>query len=301
VYNATDFRASCPQSEIGSLSKTPGLLEEDCLFLNIFAPDGTKEGSDLPVMIWIHGGGNAFGSGSRPSYDGVNLTSHNDVMLVTLNYRLGVLGQYASELIKDEDPEMGTTGGMNYLMDQMEAMRFVKRHIKAFGGDPNQVTIFGESAGGVSVCSHIASPLSKGLYARAIIESGPCTGPWGPQPTEMGLTNSKNCAAALGCTGWGSLDCMRRKPWKSFISTQECSSVYISVDGHVLKGLAAEAYNNGTFLHIHTYSSSVRSSLNNVHNPDPIPDPNPDSDADADPAQPPWVKANSLCHRGLLY
>ena len=190
-------------------------------------------------MVWVHGGGNAFGAGSRPSYDGSNLTK-NDVIVVTLNYRLGVLGQLASDEIMKENPDFPSTGGMNYLQDQMQAFRFVKQHIAAFGGNPHDVTIFGESAGGISVCNHIASPLSKGLYDKAIIESGPCTGPWGPNSLEVGLNKSSACIESVGCGEpnpefASSLECMRAIPWAKFVDNRECLAVYISVDGVILK------------------------------------------------------------------
>ncbi|MBK8659787.1 MAG: carboxylesterase/lipase family protein [Bacteroidetes bacterium] len=150
-------------------------VSEDCLFLNIWspAPDAKKR----PVMVWIHGGGFVVGSGSSALYDGANLAKNGDVVVVTINYRLGVLGF----LYFDKNGQ-ATEGFENNLgiSDQMAALRWVKANIAAFGGDPEQVTIFGESAGGTSVQTLLAAPQAKGLFKGAIAESGPAAILWQP-------------------------------------------------------------------------------------------------------------------------
>ncbi|MGZ6124296.1 MAG: carboxylesterase/lipase family protein, partial [Myxococcales bacterium] len=172
VRDATGFGSHCPQvaSPFGLASAT-----EDCLFLNVFTParrehgrgGGEEDFGRLPVMVWFHGG--ALLVGESDDYDPVRLV-REDVIVVTVNYRLGVLGFFAHPALTAESPDHAS--GNYGLMDQQAALRWVQRNIDAFGGDPQRVTIFGESAGGLSVHSHLASPLSAGLFHRAIVESG---------------------------------------------------------------------------------------------------------------------------------
>jgi para-nitrobenzyl esterase len=152
--------------------KDPGIgplpMSEDCLTLNVWAP-AERGPRGLPVMVWIHGGGFINGSGAAPMYDGAVL-ARQGVVVVTLNYRLGRFGFFAHPALTAEAPK-GPLG--NYgLMDQIAALRWVRANIAAFGGDPRAVTIFGESAGGVSVNDLMVSPAARGLFARAITESG---------------------------------------------------------------------------------------------------------------------------------
>jgi len=140
---------------------------EDCLTLNVWAP--AKDAAKLPVMLWIHGGSYLIGSASEPRYDGEALARHG-VIVITINYRLGVFGFFATSEMAAESPQHAA-GNYGYL-DQNAAIQWTKRNIAAFGGDPGNITVFGESAGGFSVNAHMASPLSRGLIAKAIGESG---------------------------------------------------------------------------------------------------------------------------------
>jgi len=139
---------------------------EDCLYLNIWAPRAAKK---LPVMVWIHGGGFFGGAGSQAGYDGTRLTRQG-VIVVTLNYRLGIFGFFAHPELSAESPDKAS--GNQGILDQIAALRWVQRNITAFGGDPTRVTVMGESAGAISVAALVASPLAKGLFQRAIAESG---------------------------------------------------------------------------------------------------------------------------------
>jgi para-nitrobenzyl esterase len=145
---------------------------EDCLTLNVWAPSKPKS-DKLPILVWVHGGGYVLGSGGDPAYDGHNLSEARGVIVVSINYRLGPLGFLSLPSLRAEDAAMPSSG--NYgLQDQRAAITWVKANAAAFGGDPANLTLFGESAGGASVCQHLVSPRSKGLLARGIIESGPC-------------------------------------------------------------------------------------------------------------------------------
>ena len=140
----------------------PISMSEDCLYLNIYVPAHAHEGSNLPVMVWIHGGALTVGMASM--YDGSMLAATEDVVVVAIQYRLGVLGFFSTG-------DQHAKGNWGYL-DQVAALRWVQQNIVHFGGNPDRVTIFGESAGGTSVSSHVVSPMSQGLFHGAIMESG---------------------------------------------------------------------------------------------------------------------------------
>lgn len=170
IRDAGQFSAACWQSleyckAVGG--GDPGQFSEDCLYLNIWKP-ADCEGSNLPVMVWLHGGGYTIGAGGLTPYDGAGFASRG-VILVSINYRLGHLGFFAHPSLEGEDPD-----GPLYnfaLMDQIAALRWVQENISAFGGDADNVTLFGESAGGRSVLSLLASPLAAGLFHKAIVQS----------------------------------------------------------------------------------------------------------------------------------
>ena len=145
-----------------------GELSEDCLFLNVRTPEPAPE-AKLPVMVWLHGGGYTTGSGTARFYNTNGLPGRG-VVLVTINYRLGVFGFFAHPVLRAEDPDQGV--GNYGLLDQIAALRWVRDNIQRFGGDPDNVTVFGESAGAYAVASLMTSPLSKGLFHRAIGQSG---------------------------------------------------------------------------------------------------------------------------------
>ena len=163
VRDASQFGASCAQAGWGA---APGTIaqgsSEDCLYLNVWKPAGAKANAKLPVMVWIHGGGFTGGSGNT-SGDGF---AKKGVVLVTINYRLGRLGHFAFPALSAEHPE--EPKGSYAFMDQIAALQWVQQNIAAFGGDPKNVTIFGFSAGGVSIHSLLTIPAAKGLFQKAI-------------------------------------------------------------------------------------------------------------------------------------
>lgn len=166
MRTANSFGASCPQPKFPPPFGVEGPISEDCLFLNVWTPMGT-DSARLPVFVWIHGGAFAIGSGSQPIYDGSALAQHG-MVVVTLNYRMGALGFLNHRALQGQPDGSANFG----LLDQIAALKWVERNIAAFGGDPGNITIAGESAGGVSVQALMASPLAQGLFHKAIIQSG---------------------------------------------------------------------------------------------------------------------------------
>src|SRR5689334_22429037 len=173
-------------------------VSEDCLYLNVWTATLNPK-QKRPVMVWIHGGGFWAGFGGEERHNGAPLAKKGAVV-VTLNYRLGPFGFLAHPALAAESPHHAT--GNYGLLDQIAALQWVRRNIARFGGDPNRVTIFGESAGGMSVGSLIASPLAKGLFARAILESGTGVGIGVSRREELERASAQ-LADSLGATGSG--------------------------------------------------------------------------------------------------
>jgi para-nitrobenzyl esterase len=186
VADATEFGApamqmapptsTSPASDFGrqlaSIYTTPAEIKienENCLFLNVWT-QGLGDAKKRPVMVWLHGGGFAYGSGAWPIYDGANLARKGDVVVVTVNHRLNLFGYlYLGQLAGDQYAKSGNAG----MLDLVAALEWVRDNIEAFGGDPSNVTILGESGGGAKVSTLLAMPDAKGLFHRAIIQSGP--------------------------------------------------------------------------------------------------------------------------------
>lgn len=193
----TDPELACPQVDRMSGEQ---LGEEDCLVLNVYAP---ADSTSRPVMVFIHGGGFTGGTANDPLYDGRVLASR-DVVVFTLNYRLGVLGFLAAPDLVEGDGGAGNLG----LWDQRLALQWIRDNAAAFGGDPENITIFGESAGAVSVLAQMTSPQSAGLFERAIVESG--GGGFGTPTQADVMTRYEPIVAELGCDGASDLrDCLR--------------------------------------------------------------------------------------------
>lgn len=198
VRHETEFASSCPQNES---AQGPQSLDEDCLYANVWSPSPPPE--NAPVMVWIHGGGNFAGSAGDfvPSteqlwYDGQVFAERHGVVLVTFNYRLGPMGFLPQPDLMSEGYPAGNQG----LLDQHRLLEWTQDNIAYFGGDPGNVTIFGESAGSADVCYHVASPRSRGLFHRAISQSGGCT--WGELTEATGddkVASMEAFTAAVGC------------------------------------------------------------------------------------------------------
>ena len=214
-----------------------GATSEDCLFLNVWAPAGAKK---APVMVWLHGGGNTLGAGSLGAYDGSAFV-RDGVILVTINYRLGVLGFFAHPaLTKAAGPDEPL---ISYgLMDQVAALEWVKRNIAAFGGDPANVTLFGESAGGADALALMTAPSARGLFAKAIVESG---GGWSPPASlakmeEAGTTTAQKSGAPADAT----LAQIRALPVDALVANAP-RAIGSGVDGRFLKETPSQAFAAG--------------------------------------------------------
>ena len=210
VLNATQFAPGCPQ-----ICKLPSLMcpthqSEDCLYLNVYIPDKLPPPSGFPVYTFIHGGSYNEGAGGCTAYNGREFAKH-DVILVNMNYRLGALGW-----LSHTDKIKGNFG----LQDQRLALQWVQDNIRSFGGDPTRVTMGGESAGGISVLTHLASPFSTGLFHRAVIESGPIALPF----NEYGKTNriyEKFVSEAKCSDSHDVMSCLQLLPIDHLIEIQE--------------------------------------------------------------------------------
>ncbi|WP_018441855.1 carboxylesterase/lipase family protein [Trinickia symbiotica] len=215
-YKAQEFGSVCVQPVnrqiINPRRGEPMKGSEDCLFLNVYGPARTAD--PRPVMVWIHGG--AFVNGAGSDYDPHILAEKQNVIVVTINYRLGALGFLSH-------PALGAESGGYGLLDQQAALRWVRRNIASFGGDPARVTIFGESAGGVSVCALLRSPGAKGLFSRAIIESGPCVAFDRKLADQKGIAYAK--AASCPENGPAAIACLRRLDAVSAGSTSGMTEV----------------------------------------------------------------------------
>ncbi len=255
--DGTHVGPACPQAPDGA---NPPPTDEDCLRTNIWTP-GATAGANRPVMVFIHGGGFTSGHGGNPLFDGARMAQQG-VVVVTLNYRLGQLGFLAHPALEAEDTAHHSAGNYGFL-DQIFALRWVHDNIAAFGGDPSNVTIFGESAGAISVCGHLVSPLSAGLFRRAITESGSCALIFMPLHDEAGnpLASADSLghrvATTLGCeTATDVAACLRARPVADVLAADPVSlDVHFSgahympnVDGYVFPELPWRTLLHGTTL-----------------------------------------------------
>ena len=237
--DASKFGDSCPQMYVKNLSAgldLPG--NEDCLKLNVFTP--RKHGKDLPVMVWIHGGALQTDGAKDPLYVPINLIK-NDVIVVTFDYRLGSLGFFANQELIEEAKVKGEPVGNYGTMDQIAVLKWVKRNIAAFGGDPNKVTIFGESAGARSITWLMVSDAARGLFHRAIAESAQQSPIRGLSEKRLGLAPATEIAEKYMTTlGVKSLKELRSLPTQKLVFTadnlKEGEFASSMIDGKIIKG-----------------------------------------------------------------
>jgi para-nitrobenzyl esterase len=238
IRMATAFGAACPQPHVGNEPWSQvGPQSEDCLFLNVWTPS-ERTGAQLPVMVFIHGGSLRAGAAGVPLYDGTKLAQRNAVV-VTINYRLGRLGFFAHPALTAENADGYLA---NYgLMDQIAALRWVQRNIAQFGGDARNVTIFGESAGAVSVQALMASPEANGLFAKAISQSG---GGYNITPgVKQGEAAGQQWAAARGLAA-ATPEQLRAIPFAEVATADALTGMM--VDGKLLTDSPTKAFMAGT-------------------------------------------------------
>ncbi|HSQ62053.1 MAG TPA: carboxylesterase family protein [Polyangiaceae bacterium] len=249
---ATTFGPDCPQLSNGAMSASSS---EDCLYVNVWTP--AADVKNAPVFVWIYGGGFVSGSGSGLLYNGEKLVLDENAVVVTFNYRLGPLGFMSHTALAAE--EGVATAPSPGLLDQQAALGWVQRNIAAFGGDAKNVTLAGESAGGISTCAQLVLPKSNGLFAHAVMESGLCLAD--AFETKAAAEDQANrLATALGCTDPGTvMSCLRSKsaeevllalPLRKALIGLTGESYWPVVDGVVLPAVPIDAITAGQFAHV---------------------------------------------------
>ena len=241
---ATEFGPRCMQGRIYDDMVFRDTPSEDCLYLNVWTP-ATSADARLPVMVWIYGGGFQAGSSSEPRQDGGKL-AEKGVVVVSMNYRLGVFGFFSHpELTRESEKKASGNYG---LLDQTAALRWVKENISAFGGDPGNVTVFGESAGSFSVSAQVASPLAKGLLHRAIGESGAFFRMSDTPPRTLPLAESEKSGAEFAASiGKPSLEALRALPAEELLKAvlESKRRFWPNVDGYFMPREALSVYTDG--------------------------------------------------------
>jgi para-nitrobenzyl esterase len=240
IRDATEFAPSCPQSASFNLFFPPGPIDEDCLYLNVSTPTLPRNAA-LPVLVWIHGGG--LTQDAARNYDGTELAADGAVV-VTINYRLGALGFLSHpSLASSRDGASGNYG----LMDQQAALRWVKENIARFGGDPHKVAIAGQSAGGLSVLTHLVSRGSQGLFQRAIVQSGAFA--LTQLPLAAAEAFGESFATAVGCPGQTAA-CLRSVSVDDLVRFFPGAAIPGVVDGRVLTESIGAALAAGRFTRV---------------------------------------------------
>jgi para-nitrobenzyl esterase len=249
VKKATEFGARCMQGNVYSdMVFRDTAPSEDCLYLNVWTPEASPD-AKLPVMVWIHGGGFQAGATSEPRQDGEHL-AHKGVVIVSMNYRLGIFGFFSHRELTKESPHHAS--GNYGLLDQVAALQWVRKNIAAFGGDPENVTIFGESAGSFSVSALMASPITKGLMHRAIGESGAFFGRTLPaKPLPESEQDGVKFAASIGADSLEKLRAMTSQETLDAASKDKNAFHFgPNIDGYFFPVSPAEIYAKGNEAHI---------------------------------------------------
>lgn len=245
VRDATQFGPVChqPPSRPGSIyAEERGPMSEDCLSLNVWAPENA---ADAPVFVWIHGGSLIGGAGSDALYDGARLAAEG-LVVVTINYRVGILGYLAHPELSAESPDH--VSGNYGLLDQIEALRWVNRNIAAFGGDRDNVTIAGESAGALSVMYLMGAPAAHGLFTRAIAQSAYMVSAHALRGSPHGVPAAEEMGVWLaGQTGHESLTALRAADPQDLTMTSATTGYFPfpAIDGHVLPGQLVDQFDRG--------------------------------------------------------
>ncbi len=239
VRSATEYASACPQvKELGDFASPS--TTEDCLYLNVFAP---REGRRRPVMVWLHGGGS---TGHAGGHDGSALAREQGVVVVTVNFRIGALGDLVHPALDN-----GGATTLYELRDQQFALKWVRENIANFGGDPGNVTLFGESLGGAAIQLHMVSPTARNLFHKAIFQSGPSRYYNRLVPLAEAEARGQAFATAVGCPDQ-TAQCLRNVPVSTILEAQgyfagTCCSAFPVNDGHVLTSSVYDAIRSGQF------------------------------------------------------
>jgi para-nitrobenzyl esterase len=251
VRDATAFGPVCRQAP-GIVPNAAEISREDCLYLNVWTPEWPG-GAGKPVMVWIPGGGNTAGGSSQPWFDGQPLTRRG-IILVTINYRLGSFGFFAHPALTQESPHQAS--GNQGILDQMAALTWVRDNIAAFGGDPRNVTLFGESAGSLDVSVLMTSPLAKGLFARVIGESGAVILNGDPLTLRQAEQRGLESAASWKVPSGASVQDLRAVPAAVILAAQTSATATrlpnlgITIDGYVFSESPEQAFASGRELRV---------------------------------------------------
>jgi len=241
VRVASDFAPACMQKGVSMPGETPPKISEDCLYLNVWTPAHDVH-AHLPVMVWIHGGGFSNGSAAMPLYWGDKL-AHKGAIVVTFGYRLGPFGFLAMPELTRESAHRAS--GNYGLLDQIAALKWVKRNIAAFGGDPECVTIFGQSAGSDAVSILMASPLASGLFERAIGQSGGLFEPFQLAPNYLLANSEHEGEAYMSSLNAHSLGEMRALPAEALLKGKAGAIAHPVLDSYVLPASPYELFVTG--------------------------------------------------------
>ena len=249
VLPAFAYGWACPQAATDDLPS--GDMSEDCLTLNLWTPPH-QDNAKLPVMVWLHGGAFEAGTTRMPIYDGSSLAQRG-VVAVTLNYRLGALGFFGHPELDEEAKAEGVPTANYGILDQIAALKWVKANIEAFGGDPGNVTLFGESAGAISVLALMTAPEARGLFHKAIVQSG--GGRWIASSLDASAGRhlsahqiGEKAANAFGFKSGGAVANLRGKSWESILERLAAIGVedYAPfLDGRLLKGQIEQVFEDG--------------------------------------------------------
>ena len=264
TLDAKAFASACPQVTTFGTCAGPTSINEDCLYLNIFVSGKINPTEKKPVIVWIHGGGNIDGNAADydPSWLAEGGSTGKPTVVVTLNYRLGLLGTLSQPALNKPNQYWGNYG----ILDQQLALKWVKENIAAFGGDPERITLGGQSAGALDTAAHMVSPLSKGLFHRAILQSTPAFAVNFTSP-ESALKKGKKFVEQTGCVGDDSAvaQCLRQLPVSRILQLQ--GSIAASgpliitrpiIDGKIIPREPASAWADGNFNQVPVIAGATR-------------------------------------------
>ncbi|PUA19338.1 carboxylesterase/lipase family protein [Glaciimonas sp. PCH181] len=242
TLSTASYGNACPQTTVQNDIPASN-MSEDCLFINVQEPAATVASSKLPVVVYIHGGAFTLGSGAQ--VDGSAIATTGNIVFASFNYRLGALGYLANAALQTANGD-GTLGNFA-VMDQQAALQWVQKNIAAFGGDPNNVTVWGLSAGATSTFTLLESPLSKGLFSKAVMQSGG-GGAYSNLTPDNAIAQGNTLIQAAGCTGTpDALACLRGKSATDLVAAQTNSKWRPTIDGKVVTQVPSAAFITGNF------------------------------------------------------